>query len=293
MIPLDLWIETNHACNFTCSFCYNNFNPEAKGTLTTTRLSDTLTVLSKKFEIRTAVLAGGEPFLLKYLTELVRITKQYTQNITIITNGSLMTPTSLFKVIHAGVTHIHFSIHSLDKKSYNANTNGVDTFSETLSRIRHTRWLPIYRTAVYVVRSNNIFDLPKLIKILKFSKINQVLLNVERENSNDINTRTVEIQNSLAEGILQNERFIEKGKITIYISTKFPNSLVAKLSKMNNVKFSNSKFNRIIVDPTGDLRTCVASSGKYSIDLFHNSINPVDTINRIKKSENCHCKIDL
>ncbi len=86
-------INPNYNCNFTCSFCYLSTS-QRKNLLTNTisNIQKHLTEINNTNKIEHIDLYGGEISLLndKYMIELIDICSNFTQSISIVTNGYLI-----------------------------------------------------------------------------------------------------------------------------------------------------------------------------------------------------------
>lgn len=123
--------QTNHistinfhileACNFGCRFCYATHLSEAERTRQPSleqaraviRAIADYNAAHPETRIRRINFAGGEPLLYRPLPEVIRYAKELGFEVSIITNGSLLTPQWLEKV-RGALDMVGLSIDSLD-----------------------------------------------------------------------------------------------------------------------------------------------------------------------------------
>ena len=114
-IPKTYYIHLTYKCNLDCIYCYNkkirsDFSKE-------TTLTDWKIILDKILPHATnIVLTGGEPFLSKYINEIILYIKDYNSNINIeiISNGMVdFRKNNNFDEVFTNITRITFSCDNL------------------------------------------------------------------------------------------------------------------------------------------------------------------------------------
>ncbi len=103
------YIQVNRQCNQNCRFCSN---PETGKELTVQQAMDMIDVHIRQ-GYDGVILTGGEPTLFPYLAELIAYCHEKDMPCRVITNGQKTAdPAYLNSLLHAGLRHIHLSIHS-------------------------------------------------------------------------------------------------------------------------------------------------------------------------------------
>lgn len=146
--PMVLFVDPASACNFQCTFCPTGDRPLIEGT---ERYQGVMKLdLFKKviddlagFEGRIKVLRmykDGEPFLNKHLAEMVAYAKASGRvpYIDTTTNGSLLEPERVAKVIEAGLDRINISVDGMTNEQYLKFTKYEFDFDRFVQQVR---WL--------------------------------------------------------------------------------------------------------------------------------------------------------
>ena len=110
-------IITNLQCNNRCKFCYQTYKPE-KGSdiiLSIDKLKSTMEkTFTKNGKLERSTLMGGESLLLTNICDYVKITKQYSKTVCLVTNGTLLTEGLLENLNNSGLDEIAISIYSIN-----------------------------------------------------------------------------------------------------------------------------------------------------------------------------------
>ena len=98
LIPVSVNWHVWPRCNYTCTFCYDQF----KGAVRTLTKEVALTIpaLLRAAGAEKLTLAGGEPTLCPHLMELLRTSKEAGLTTMVVTNGTRITPEFLAKAAH-------------------------------------------------------------------------------------------------------------------------------------------------------------------------------------------------
>ncbi|MCP4581938.1 MAG: radical SAM protein [candidate division Zixibacteria bacterium] len=117
--PNELSIETINLCNAKCTICAHPDMKRAKGKMETD-LAKSLIDQAAMAKVGKLFLSGfGEPLLDKRLPEFIaRARHQGIENLSIVTNGYLLTPETAFTIIDAGITEIIISMDGFTAETY-------------------------------------------------------------------------------------------------------------------------------------------------------------------------------
>ncbi len=83
------------ACNYSCKFCFATFDDISEKGLTKHEQKEVIRLIAKSGYFRKLNFAGGEPFLLPHLPELIAYAKELGLETSVVTNGSRLEPTTL------------------------------------------------------------------------------------------------------------------------------------------------------------------------------------------------------
>jgi radical SAM protein with 4Fe4S-binding SPASM domain len=132
-----VWEITN-ACNLRCKQCHASSGKPLSDELTTEegkRLLDDMAAIS---EFRMLALAGGEPLLRKDIVELVSYARWLGFEISIATNGTLLTPQMAQDFKKMGVANVAIGLNANDKKIHEKITQMPSSFERTKQAIHAT-----------------------------------------------------------------------------------------------------------------------------------------------------------
>ncbi|RKX93662.1 MAG: hypothetical protein DRP84_08145 [Spirochaetes bacterium] len=101
--------ELTNLCNLRCITCYNDSKPENKNILTTKEIFYILKKL-KTYGIKNIGIGGGEPFIRSDIIEILKFCKENFEQISISTNGTLLTEKICRKIKEYEPTLIQVSI---------------------------------------------------------------------------------------------------------------------------------------------------------------------------------------
>jgi sulfatase maturation enzyme AslB (radical SAM superfamily) len=138
-------VEPSGKCNLACTFCdlhsgrIEGTEP-LKGQMseeTFTRLADQLAAMP--FVLKEMQFHGnGEPLLNKKFPDFVRYAKSrgVAQKCRLTTNGTMLTPKNLEKVIEAGIDEIHVSLDIVDRQGYE-DLKGRDLYEKVDANLEY------------------------------------------------------------------------------------------------------------------------------------------------------------
>ena len=130
--PDAIQIPLTNKCNLRCKMCAIPLAPENKE-LAGEEIGDIISQAGR-MKIREAVLTGGEPFLRKDLTEIIKCCVKNGLRSVLTSNGTIIDETIAQDVICSGLSHIHFSLDGLEKA--NDFTRGDGNFKKVIQTIK-------------------------------------------------------------------------------------------------------------------------------------------------------------
>lgn len=170
-------MDPSLTCNLRCRMCYFS-DPEKRKTLHGTFNDEDIKAIADAVfhrGLKLQIGCGAEPTTYKKLADIVRIAKQKgIPNISITTNGNLLTHEWLQELVDNGLTEIILSLHGLQQEIYENMMRGAsfDKFKKLLKYIYAIKQEnPNFNVRInYTVNKDNIDDLklaPEIFNELK------------------------------------------------------------------------------------------------------------------------------
>ena len=162
--PEEITITTTLKCNYRCKMCYQKDFSQEMDWRIVDKLKDIL-----PFAVNIQ-LFGGEPMVFPRIGELFEVAHQNSCLITMISNGSLLTPGMINSILENRVAHIKFSIDAGSPRTYK-HIRGGDFFKVLkgiagLSRRKITMGLPFPELHFnFLAMRSNVHELTKLVAI--------------------------------------------------------------------------------------------------------------------------------
>lgn len=172
------------SCNLRCKMCYFS-DPESRKNLHGVFSDDDIQAIAKALfyrVIRLQIGCGAEPTVYKKLPELITIAHQHgIQNISLTTNGNLLTYEKLRQMASNGLNEIILSAHGFTKNIYEELMTGgkFELFKQTLENIGKLRQesFPHLRLRInYTINEDNVKDLPLIADVFSSVKPNVIQL---------------------------------------------------------------------------------------------------------------------
>ncbi|MCH5200583.1 MAG: radical SAM protein [Oscillospiraceae bacterium] len=172
-----LRISLTDNCNFKCKYCSNEGQKHNTNSFIDV---DFLTnffdkIVLENIYLKKINLTGGEPLLHKEVLKIVSKASKVCENITINTNGSLLTKQLVDDLINSGVTCIKFGVDNPFSEFSKPIINDVKIHCEELREIILYTVKKIPRSSLNIVVTRyNISDLHNIIKWIIDNSINNV-----------------------------------------------------------------------------------------------------------------------
>lgn len=122
-------VEPTNICNLKCVMCEARCTVEVGTTSAEYLLPEDLEIILSKLKgyISNVVFQGDcEPTLSPYLDELVKVARNYTEQVAIVTNGMVLTPERADRLVNSGVTWFALSIDDYRAPIYNSKRKYAD-----------------------------------------------------------------------------------------------------------------------------------------------------------------------
>jgi len=154
-----LLYEATARCNLRCLHCYNVWKDDvgyAEEELPTERALALIGRAIDQSRCRQFTFTGGEPALRGDLEELVSHAAARCENVTLITNGTLLSEDRVKSLIRAGVSLFELPLNSADRDTHNRLAGGIDCFDKVTRAAADIRFHGADLAFVFVGTSLNI-----------------------------------------------------------------------------------------------------------------------------------------
>lgn len=154
-----LLYEVTPRCNLKCLHCYNVWKDGfayAEEELSTQQALELIKKAIKESGCRQFTFTGGEPTLRDDLEELVTCAALGCKNVTLITNGTLLSERRVKSLIKAGVSLFELPLNSANRTMHNHMAGGIDCFDKVTQSAADIRFHGAELAFVFVGTSINI-----------------------------------------------------------------------------------------------------------------------------------------
>jgi len=173
-LPLEIFIKTTFNCNHRCPRCPHGTGVAPQGKAYEMGLETLSRVLDEAAAggTQSIVFTGGEPTLHKdFVLFLAYASAKRFQDISIVTNGSLLSNKMIDAILENGVTRINISLDSISAQKYE-EVRGVDDYAKVIDNInrllearsRRGAYLPLLSLS-FVLSEENASELDGFIEM--------------------------------------------------------------------------------------------------------------------------------
>jgi cyclic pyranopterin phosphate synthase len=172
-----LRVALTQRCNLNCIYCHHegecSYSNNGRKEITIDEIENLLEV-SKDLGIKKVRFTGGEPLLRKDIVEIVEIASKYMEDISISTNGTLLSG-RISDLKKAGVSRVNVTLNTLSNETYKSIT-GKDILQDVLEGIEKTYEEKIFPIKVnMVVMQRNYREIKDMIKYTKDGMVLQLI----------------------------------------------------------------------------------------------------------------------
>lgn len=169
--PISVFWEPTEYCNLQCKHCYTNSGPNKSLEI---KFSKAQKIVDQLYEegIYSIGLGGGEPLTLPFLCDLIKYINSKGMQISISTNGLLLSDIYLRKLKEAGLKILQVSIDGL--KETHENIRGKGTFSGLFNKIELAQEYGIGVRVGYTVNSMNYKEIDEFIQYAKMRHVHVI-----------------------------------------------------------------------------------------------------------------------
>jgi GTP 3',8-cyclase len=122
MPPTNIWANNRlrlivtGKCNINCFYCHNEGQPKSTGFFPSDLFARVVGLLSEtKSHLDSVTFSGGEPLLHPMLENFIAGVAPFSDQRTLVTNGLLLTPDRISRLVAAGVSKIRLGVDSLQQ----------------------------------------------------------------------------------------------------------------------------------------------------------------------------------
>jgi len=156
-----LLYEVTARCNLNCAHCYNVWKggaPYSNAELPTRAAIDLVHRAVHEFRCTHFTFTGGEPTLRRDLEDLVQAARSVCEQVSIITNGTLLDDRRTASLVDAGIALFELALNSANKSTHNRMAGGSDCFDRVTRAATEIRARGADLVLVFVGTSENIED---------------------------------------------------------------------------------------------------------------------------------------
>lgn len=161
-------LQYNYMCNFKCKHCaIENFKNPTKKSLTVAdvkRIADE----ADKMGIASICISGGEPLIFPDLLDVINAIGSQRFNISMDTNGYLLTEDKIKWLVDNGVDRIHLSIDGLEH-NHNEFRNNKNSWQRCIDALKYCKQYGL-GVIINIVATKSLIDSGELINQLEFIK---------------------------------------------------------------------------------------------------------------------------
>jgi radical SAM protein with 4Fe4S-binding SPASM domain len=161
----EIKIEVTYNCLLSCVHCSSDANPENKLSMTMEKCIEIIDS-ALLIGVKEITISGGEPFIWKGLTEVVKYSKSKGLITNIYTTGNCCNLDELMKKLKTvGVNKLIFSLYSDNENHHNKVTRKSNSFSNTIKAIKLAQSYNIYTEIHFVALASNYKNLVGIAEI--------------------------------------------------------------------------------------------------------------------------------
>lgn len=229
-----IW-DITKTCNLKCIHCYNSerYNASDKD-LDTSEFKEYIDTFSK-WGVKHLHFLGGEPLIRNDLIELIKHAKSKDINVTLNTNGTLVTDKRSKELIEAGIDQIAFSLDGATPKT-NDYIRGNGTYEKvisgikTLKQVAKSKHSDLQIGIAFTMTSINLNELSKVIEVgieneldvIDFQEYYSSGGALKHKELSYSRLQVVDAMEELMKYISENQDRVRRSRINIQVDTWYP-----------------------------------------------------------------------
>lgn len=257
-------LELTKKCNNNCLYCYNVWKADKdypKNELNTEEWKKIIDIIVEEEKPRLFGISGGEPLMRNDIIEILQYVQKYKITVTLITNGTLLNPILIRRLIKYGVKLFELPLLGATAEVHDSLTRNPGSWKKVLKNISEIKRLGGRVTSVFVITKKNIAQIKDIMEMAIALGANSILANRFNVGGEGIKFKrdllpspdelrmAYEIMNDLA------------GEYEIAVMSGVPvPACVIDTSQYKNISFPSCSLGKenqyYAVDPAGNLRPC-------------------------------------
>lgn len=256
--PEDVTITTTYRCNYRCRMCYQKDYTGEIDWKVYERLEPIL-----PFAERLQVF-GGEPLIYPRITEVYELAHKHGCQITMVSNGSMLTDKMVESILDNNIFHIKFSIDAGTPKTYK-HIRGGDFFKVikgvariTQGKLQRNTPFPDMHFNFLAMRSN-IAELPKLVTIAREVGVAQINVFYPSCHTEELVDDCVYFCQEESDAWLRQAKILADGLgVNLNLPPLFSDHIEEQPNKGN--RFCKDPWTKLLVDINGRVTLCCGGS---------------------------------
>jgi radical SAM protein with 4Fe4S-binding SPASM domain len=177
-----LIFELTDDCNQYCKFCYNHWKESETQILkeksSFRQAKKVLKTVFKQANVNSISFSGGEPLLMQKIADLVFYAHWHKANVSILTNGTLLTSDLLENFTDLGVRRIQIPLLSVNPNTHDALTQLEGSWTQAVEAAKNVMARnPDWFNAVLVLSKQNANEIDDILQFYKRLGVKNVLVN--------------------------------------------------------------------------------------------------------------------
>lgn len=254
-------IDPIYACNLRCKMCYFSGERKPNGKQFAPTEIDHISKALFRGALQVVIGCGAEPTMAKNYLRIATKAKQYgVPNISLVTNGQLITPEQLNTIANSGIDELIISTHGTSKSTYEFFMQGAkwENLIDLLNNYSHINGKKPSLRINYTANPENIDELENFFEIFGGYDINTLqvrpIMNIGGEFKHGFNSNNIEHYNRVLLKLKENCKYrkvqlLANIKNPSYTTGNRPNPIINEtylyISPIENI---SEDFNWVIED---------------------------------------------
>ncbi|MDD3601335.1 MAG: radical SAM protein [Defluviitoga tunisiensis] len=254
--PISAFWEVSNSCNLHCTHCYTSSAPKSYLNLNFKEATHFVDIFYKA-GIYSVALGGGEPLALPYIENLIRYMTEKGMNVSLSTNGLLLTENKLRILKNAGLKIIQVSIDGLEES--HEQLRGKGTYTKVLNTLKILKNVDMPFRVGTVINTYNYLEIETFITVMKANGVSVInffrYMPSNGRHDLEINSSQLKIT---AEKLIKLEKLNVYGKNNRFYITFEPLLFFSFLFDSTYLKNAacTAGTTKFVIDPNGEVFLC-------------------------------------
>ncbi|MBN1383976.1 MAG: radical SAM protein [Elusimicrobia bacterium] len=272
-IPVDVMFELTHRCNLRCVQCYNPEKKLKEKELSTNEVKDILDQLADAGSLF-LVFTGGEVFMRKDILGLADYARKKGFDLSVFTNGTLVTDYIAGKLSEISITTVDISIYGATDITHDKITQVPGSFRKSIEGVEILRKNNIDVTLKCLLMKQNFHEYPEFARLSRSIGVRHKL-DYSVVPRNDGNKAPLEYR-------------LDEENLKKFLTDNFPFDFVKRRKNYKPKHFCSAGKNICSISPYGDVYPCLQLMIKAGNLREHNfneiwySIQKSNVLNKLR-----------